>query len=194
VREERVTEPPRASIVVDATGRSARIARAHGARRVRGDRLAAAVWTSQADAGTATSVASVPDGWWYASPLPQGGRIEAFLTDADLLPRTWERRPQVTDASTTWLDRISGPGWVATGDAAAAFDPLSSQGIVTALLMGRAAGLAAAGELDPAEYEEEYASLFLEHLALRDAYYALETRWPDSPFWSRRGATVAAAV
>jgi flavin-dependent dehydrogenase len=175
-----------AEFVVDATGRSARIARSRGAHRIRSDRLVAAVWTSEADAGSATSVAAVPDGWWYTSPLPQGGSIEAFLTDADLLPRTWPRRPQITDAATTWLESISGDGWVATGDAAAAFDPLSSQGIVTALLMGRRSGLVAAGELDPAEYQREYAGLVLEHLALRDAYYALETRWPDAPFWARR--------
>ncbi len=54
--------------------------------------------------------------------------------------------------------------------------------------MGRRAGLVAAGELDPAEYEREYAGLVLEHLALRDAYYAMENRWPDAPFWARRGA------
>ncbi len=76
-----------------------------------------------------------------------GGRttspgITAFLTDADLLPRL---PGCVTDASTSWLDRIAGPGWAATGDAAAAFDPLSSQGIVTALVMGREAGRVAAG-------------------------------------------------
>jgi flavin-dependent dehydrogenase len=193
VRSERATDP-RASFVVDATGRSARIARTWGAQRVRTDRLVAAIWTSQEEGGHATSVAAVPDGWWYTSPVPRGGRIEAFLTDADLLPRTWARRPRITDAATTWLDRITGPGWLATGDAAAAFDPLSSQGIITALAMGRSAGLVAAGELDPALYEEEYTQLVLEHLALRDAYYALETRWPEEPFWSRRGVSSGAAV
>ena len=176
-----------ADFVIDATGRSARVARSRGASRIRSDALVAAVWTSEDDAGSATSVAAVPEGWWYTSPLPRGGRVEAFLTDSDLLPRAWERPPRITDAATTWLDRISGPGWVATGDAAAAFDPLSSQGILTALHMGRRAGLVAAGELDPTEYQREYAGIVLEHLALRDAYYALESRWPDSPFWARRG-------
>ena len=92
----------------------------------------------------------------------------------------------VTDASTSWLDRIAGPGWAATGDAAAAFDPLSSQGIVTALVMGREAGRVAAGTVRPEEYEAQYASLLEEHLALLKAYYGLERRWADSDFWRRR--------
>ncbi len=93
-----------AGLVIDATGRLSRIARSRGAHRIRSDGLVAAIWTSEAAAGSATSVAAVPDGWWYTSPLPQGGSIEAFLTDADLLPRTWPRRPLVTDAATTWID------------------------------------------------------------------------------------------
>ena len=74
----------------------------------------------------------------------------------------------------------------ATGDAAAAFDPLSSQGIVTALGMGREAGRLAAGDIAPSDYETQYAGLLEEHLALRDAYYGLERRWPEAEFWRRR--------
>ena len=105
------------------------------------------------------------------------------MTDADLLPRLPGR---VTDASTSWLDRMAGPGWAATGDAAAAFDPLSSQGIVTALVMGREAGRLAAGSQPRRNTSAQYASLLEEHLALREAYYGLERRWADSDFWRRR--------
>lgn len=181
VYRQRVTDVE-ADFVIDATGRSAHIARKRGARRIRSDRLVAAIWSTE-DSPPETTVTATPDGWRYEAP-----GIEVFLTDSDLLPRRWTRLPKLTDAATTWLDGISGEDWVATGDAAAAFDPLSSQGIVTALLMGRRAGLVAAGGFDPAAYEREYAELVLEHLALRDAYYALETRWPDAPFWKRRGA------
>ena len=87
--------------------------------------------------GSATTVVAAENGWAYTSP-----GIAAFLTDADLLPRM---AGCVTDASTSWLDRIVGAGWAATGDAAAAFDPLSSQGIVTGLGMGHEAGRVAAG-------------------------------------------------
>ena len=177
VVERRLRVAPAARFVIDASGRSARIARARGARRMRGDGLVA-VFRQTARTGSATTVVAAENGWAYTSP-----GIAAFLTDADLLPRM---AGCVTDASTSWLDRLAGAGWAATGDAAAAFDPLSSQGIVTALVMGREAGRVAAGTVSPEDYEAQYASLLEEHLALREAYYGLERRWPDSTFWRRR--------
>ena len=49
--------------------------------------------------------------------------------------------------------RPSGAGWLAAGDAAASFDPLSSQGILTAVLMGREA---ARHVDDPAAHAARY--------------------------------------
>jgi len=93
----------------------------------------------------------------------------------------------VTDAATAHLDRVGGDGWLATGDAAACFDPLSSQGILTAVLMGREAGSAVTeGAGAPARYAARYERLLAEHLAGRADYYELERRWPDAPFWARR--------
>ena len=177
VVRERLTRAPEAAFVIDATGRSARIARAFGARRERADRLVA-VFREAAVEGSSTAVVAYENGWSYSAP-----GITAFVTDADLLPKLPGR---VTDASTSWLDRLAGPGWAATGDAAVAFDPLSSQGIVTAIVMGREAGRLAAGEITAEEYDEEYASVLDEHLALRGAYYGLERRWPEAAFWRRR--------
>ncbi|MFJ2865952.1 hypothetical protein [Kitasatospora sp. NPDC087314] len=88
----------------------------------------------------------------------------------------------------------AGPGWVAAGDAALAFDPLSSQGIVTALHTGARAGRAVAD--CPADGGRTTAALadrtaFLDGIAA--AYrrnhantYDQEQRWPLSPFWRRR--------
>jgi flavin-dependent dehydrogenase len=177
VVDERVTRVPQAAFVIDATGRSARIARALGARRERADRLVA-VFRGAAVEGTSTTVVAHENGWSYSAP-----GITAFVTDADLLPHLPGR---VTDASTSWLDRLSGPGWAATGDAAVAFDPLSSQGIVSAIVMGREAGRLAAGEIKAEAYDEQYASVLEEHLALREAYYGLERRWAEADFWRRR--------
>ena len=176
--------------------------------------------TSNQDNDCTTLVESVADGWWYTTPVPGRRRVVAFLTDSDLLPpraartaRDWSRRlveapqirgqleasgarlhgsPAILDATVAHLDRTSGPGWVATGDAAVSFDPLSSQGILTALIMGREAGYALAailtrGDQQPLiDWGAEYARLLETHLRLRAAYYALERRWPDAPFWSRR--------
>jgi flavin-dependent dehydrogenase len=198
-RVNRAADAP-ARLVIDATGRTARIARSCGAQRRRLDRLVAVIWmleTERDDHDSTTTVTAVENGWWYATPLPDRKRIAAFLTDADLLPP----KPalpveldgyrvtgpsQVTDAATSHLDAIAGQGWLAVGDAAVAFDPLSSQGILTAALMGREAGRVAACPERLGEFAKSYAELLREHLALRASYYELEGRWPRSTFWARR--------
>jgi flavin-dependent dehydrogenase len=216
----------RVRFVIDAGGRTARFARAAGARRRRLDRLVAIVWplAGGRDRDATTTVEATRDGWWYTSPQPGGRRVVAFVTDADLLPRRRDRltagwwptapppghvaavvrdggyqpagKPQATDAATTCLEILGDPTWLATGDAAVSVDPLSSQGILTALAMGGEAGrAAAAAELggEPtrarAAYARRYSEVLRDYLALRAAYYALEKRWPDALFWSRRHGT-----
>ena len=79
--------------------------------------------------------------------------------------------------------------WLAVGDAAASFDPLSSQGLATAVLMGARAGDAIAHPDRAAAIEawvEAYAMLVAEHADLRTHYARLEQRWPNSAFWRRR--------
>jgi flavin-dependent dehydrogenase len=205
----------RARFLVDATGRGARFARAQGAVRRRLDRQVAIVWLLEAsddDPDSTTTIEAVENGWWYTHPVPGRRRIAAFLTDADLLPSPRDRPargwwpaarppahvsaivescrtngpPRIADAATTYLDRVTGPGWLAVGDAAVAFDPLASQGIVTALLMGYRAGRVAAGIETAEGFGDDYRLLHEEHLALRSAYYAIEHRWPRAPFWLRR--------
>jgi flavin-dependent dehydrogenase len=175
--------------------------------------------TAESDHDATTLVEAVARGWWYSTPVPRG-RVLAYMTDADLMPgrearaaSDWRRRiaqapsirqalassgcvlngsARIVDASVAHLDHLSGPGWLAAGDAAVSFDPLSSQGILTALVMGRRGGRALAAILtrgDPgplARYGADYARLLDVHLRLRAAYYGLEQRWPEAPFWSRR--------
>ena len=101
------------------------------------------------------------DGWWYSAWLPDGRLVVAFMTDADLLPKgqsqlqllagatsqtvhtrartsglSNERPLQWITAASEVLECSGGTGWLATGDAALSFDPLSSQGICRALQSG----------------------------------------------------------
>lgn len=195
-----------APLMVDASGRRAVPARRHGARLVTRDRLTAVVAVfgqSDADTDTTTTVESVESGWWYTSAIPGRRRVVAFLTDGDLL-RPQHRsvdgfvdhvgmthhisalvdgrpdHPRVVAAGTAHLDRPAGDGWIAVGDAAACFDPLSSQGILTAVLMG---GVVAE---PPEAYAARYEAIIEQYLAQQRATYALEQRWPDAPFWRRR--------
>ncbi|MFD5085230.1 FAD-dependent monooxygenase [Kitasatospora sp. NPDC058406] len=167
-----------------------------------------------------TLVEAVPHGWWYTTLVP-AGRLVAHLTDPDLADpalRTPEgfwhgvtrtdhvrRRvagydpaaapvPRWTPAHGLRLEPGAGPGWVAAGDAALAFDPLSSQGILTALHTGARAGRAVADCLtDPGRTAAALAGYtdFLDGIAA--AYtgnhalsYRQEQRWADQPFWRRR--------
>ncbi|MFF8233868.1 NAD(P)/FAD-dependent oxidoreductase [Streptomyces caelestis] len=164
-----------------------------------------------------TLVEAVPGGWWYTGRVP-AGRLVAHLTDTDLTDsslRTVEgflgalgtsrhirtrldgydpahaAAPRWTPAHGLRLSPAAGPGWIATGDAALAVDPLSSQGILNALHTGARAGRTVdrclSGETAAlAEY-----SLFLE--GITDIYerhhaetYGQEQRWPGHTFWERR--------
>jgi flavin-dependent dehydrogenase len=98
---------------------------------------------------------------------------------------------QVAPAESSRLDVIAGPGWLALGDAAAAYDPLSSHGIGSAMGSGFYGGHAAADLLagrDEARwaYLEVMQTTYGAYLDLQRRCYADERRWPDSPFWSRR--------
>jgi flavin-dependent dehydrogenase len=81
--------------------------------------------------------------------------------------------------------------WLATGDAAMAVDPLSSNGISYALISGAGVALAMdhwlSGDRSTSyTYENELDKEFEEYLRIRHNYYSMETRWPDATFWKRR--------
>lgn len=95
------------------------------------------------------------------------------------------------------LDPPYGEDWLAVGDAAGAYDPLTSQGIYKALAGGLQAGDAIARRLagesgDFAAYGESLARGWKEYLRLRSYLYTREARWPDQPFWQARQAKAAA--
>ncbi|WP_414449334.1 NAD(P)/FAD-dependent oxidoreductase [Burkholderia sp. 22PA0099] len=96
-------------------------------------------------------------------------------------------------AHTATQAAVAGEAWLAVGDAALAFDPLSSQGLFNALYTG----LAGADAVYRHDVEGVPAALdaYRQHIdGIRDAYlrnlsacYRMETRWADRPFWRRRG-------
>jgi flavin-dependent dehydrogenase len=169
-------EPLSVRIIVDATGRPARIARRLGAERRVTDRLAGLVCHLDLPEGPAvrtTLVEAVREGWWYTAPLPHGQAVAALMTDADLLrglgmdtvsdflSKLFATRhvsarlagarprgePRSFPAESHVLSQPHGIGWVAAGDAACAFDPLASLGIGYALTSGIQAARIADGWL-----------------------------------------------
>lgn len=210
----------RARFVIDATGRSGAFARAAGARREVIDRLVAfwRVLPAVGDADDhATLVESFPGGWAYTAAIPGGRRAVALLTDAGtpiaraarsaegfgaLLAATRHvhaaagcppaaEAPVATGAGTSRLPAPYGEGWLAVGDAALAVDPLSSQGIVTALYSAEKGAAAAYHALDGRtdalpKYAALLESIFTGYLHARAAAYSAERRWPGEPFWRSR--------
>jgi flavin-dependent dehydrogenase len=82
-----------ATILIDATGQTAQVGRAHGAGRLLLDRLVgiAGHWTG-IDPGERgyLLVEAAPEGWWYSAPLPsqshesQDQLMTMLMTDADV--------------------------------------------------------------------------------------------------------------
>jgi flavin-dependent dehydrogenase len=165
-----------------------------------------------------TYVEAVEDGWWYTSPVPGGRRLLAFHTDFDLpgarsiadrkmlLERAVANHELATvlsesgftpeefgftAAHSARLQPSAGPAWLAAGDAACSFDPLSSQGLLHALFTGLAAAEAADRYLSGgSDALPEYSqTLDKVHAAYRQQlthWYCAETRWSNAPFWQRR--------
>lgn len=217
---EKQTVYPR--FVVDATGRSAKIARNAGAKRISYDALTGIAGRFKIDNSIAlpyyTHIQAVETGWWYAAVLSNNIVVTVYMTDADLIDKKnqqlagyWEILGQASiirslfpkeytperislctqPAITSHLTKICGNNWLAVGDAAYTFDPISSYGIASALGSGFYAGNAIADYLSGAKealmaYQYLAEKAFATYLSLWKNQYADEIRWPKSPFWTRR--------
>jgi flavin-dependent dehydrogenase len=164
-----------------------------------------------------TLVEASADGWWYSAALPGSRLLVAWMSDTDLIraaglrdPEAWQLRlgmagptrarvaggtpagtPRIWGAGSQHLTMIQGEAWVAAGDAACSWDPLSSAGILKALRTGRLAAFVALDFMDGRpETARRYAGILQrEHAAYREArawFYRQEGRWRDAPFWARR--------
>ena len=180
---------------------------------------------AEPDRDTSTFVESVAEGWWYTAPLPGGVRVVAFFTDGDLescgqgardvgfqdlLARTGHLKdlitaakyrpitePQAAPSFSGALEEFVGTDWLAVGDAATCFDPLSSQGIYSAIHHGIVAGEALVRHLKTSEtgqdslqdYRECVLRVYQTYLRNRGIYYASEQRFNHHEFWRRRATS-----
>ncbi|MCH8620005.1 tryptophan 7-halogenase [Undibacterium sp. TS12] len=175
------------------------------------------------DSAGVSHICAEEGGWWYTSSLPGRGRIVGFYTDADL-PQAGQcshqtgllQRLNSNIALTVYLqeqgfvpgnhhgfcaahsampDSVAGTNWLAVGDAALSFDPLSSQGIFNALYTGLAAAEAVShyDAAAQADYAAELASIQAAYLQHLKVWYQQEQRWAEQPFWQRRNASLMTA-
>ncbi|MCH7800625.1 MAG: NAD(P)/FAD-dependent oxidoreductase [Chloroflexi bacterium] len=165
-----------------------------------------------------TMLEAVGYGWWYAAKLSDRRLAVAVASDPEFLQQAELHRKDnwlahvnetchisaalagcsliedsltVKSAPSFLLDRVTGDSWLAVGDAASAYDPISSQGIYKALSDGLGAVDAIVAFLGGdanglRDYQSYVAAGFDDYLANRNFLYGLENRWADSPFWKRR--------
>lgn len=171
----------------------------------------------QTDQDGRTFIEACEDGWWYSVLLPAQGRLVIFMTDLDLVNKrellsingfglrlfstrhisslykqhayVIQQRPRGVDASSKHLQQFAGSNWLAVGDAAMSFDPLSSQGISNALYTGLYAAemIVKSGctDLLP-QYNRHLSAIYQAYLCYREIYYSNEPRWSNRTFWQRR--------
>lgn len=162
-------------------------------------------------------------GWWYAAKLPGRRMIATLAVEPSqhrhfAAPRAWLPAMRATRHVAGWLERghavlapdywlatalapsailsrVAGNRWLAVGDAASAYDPVSAQGIVKALCDGEAAAdaiaacFAGAGQAPLFAYQDGVFARFRDYLRLRRQLYGLERRWLKATFWRNRLAS-----
>ena len=166
---------------------------------------------------TYTLVEAWEEGWWYSTLVPDEKLAVVCMSDNDVVKKrhlnssaAWfelmnqtryvkgrvqqaepHGAPAVHAAYSHRLERMVGDAWLAVGDAATTFDPLSSLGIFKGLQSGILASYAigdyfkgSSASLE--KYEAILAREFEEYLSTRTEYYRQERRWESSPFWQRR--------
>ena len=201
-------------MLVDATGRKAMLASRLGGQADVADRLIGSVsFCENSEIAQWTLIEAVEDGWWYSVPLPGAGMVFAYMTDSDLwmdrnwhellqlAPLTFERAgsrhipppSQIVSAASVLRGPVTGGDWIAIGDAALAFDPLSGQGVFKSIETGSRCCSTIARYFDGdssalAEYETWVKETYRAYLSMRAQFYSSVVRWPASRFWKRRAS------
>ena len=211
-----------AKFLVDATGRAARMARSIGSKLIVYDDLISIIGIFEGSSDSADSdmtVESTADGWWYLVPLTDRKFLAAFMTDSDIFQKVhqsaatyWSTmikntryissivgeipqkvKIEMRNSRISRLDRFFGKQWIAIGDAAFSFDPLSGDGIIRAIDSGTESAELILHASNSSEgfdhYSTRLVNRFNSYLAIRRDYYSFEQRWKSSSFWSRRQQT-----
>lgn len=203
-------------VLIDASGRSASLARMLGGQvMVEDDLVCRWCYGSGSAQQGITFIEAVEDGWWYTAPLPNDRRVLAFHTTRELMAQRGEGwlnptedtlelkrvlhtagfqpqgRDRVVAAHSARLAPFAGHAWLAAGDAALSFDPLSSQGLLNALFTGLASAEATDRFLsgEAAAFTEYSETLHGVHSAYRShlrQWYGMEQRWPEALFWKAK--------
>lgn len=210
--------------LVDATGRAAwLVRRVADAPRKRNTQMAVAGWVlgTPGTVERVTRVKSVENGWWYTAPLPGRQRVIVFHGMPDSVSHLM-RQPgeflqlarqaglidhatanaerlaplQSCDASVGLSPNVAGKRWLAVGDAALSFDPLSSQGMHFAFYSAIKARDAVCNAVRAADEQDAYLAMeryctqisdvFEVNQRTRFLFYNQEARYRHAPYWQEQ--------
>ncbi|WP_298513844.1 tryptophan 7-halogenase [uncultured Kordia sp.] len=207
-----------ADFVIDASGRQSRFARNLGIKREVEDKLIAC-WISLPNTAvnTMSTISASKNGWWYSAVTPNNKRVIAYHTDADIIEKSELKTTAsllefakenneisallngetttiefhgIVAANSTKLSQVAGEKWVAIGDAAISFDPLSSQGMFNAMAsaMQLRALIQQFGFTDTIQsrYTTQITHIWQHYLKHKSIFYQVEQRWKTTEFWKRR--------
>ena len=206
-------EMARAGFVALAVGRTAGGAGLHLKRVPLNDHVCLVAFLEGVPRDNRTMVEAVAEGWIYAAALPGNRTVVALTTRAGLVPRTaalrmrfWEaaidrsiliapaiiglaaaRSVSVANSRASVARRVGGQRWCAVGDARLAPDPLSGQGLLSALNDAAfVAGmlLQSRGDDIAGEFRTRSRQDTANHAAAAAAVYGGERRFAAEPFWA----------
>ncbi|KAA3621725.1 MAG: NAD(P)/FAD-dependent oxidoreductase [Bacteroidetes bacterium] len=162
-----------------------------------------------------THLEAVEYGWWYTAKLPDNSMLVTLYSTKEIIqseklnsPDQWleylkntphtydlvqsmeivDNPPKGFPAPSYCLDKCAGKNWLAIGDAASAYDPITSRGITKSLLNAEVSANIVAKRLnniipDCQEVHNHIKLSYDRYLEERQYYYGLEKRWKDSIFW-----------
>ncbi len=224
--KNRTTTIFNADFVIDATGRSAHFAKSLQIKRTSLDTLISCwITLPNKEENAMSTIVSDKNGWWYTAVLPNNQRVLSYQTDADLFEKSIFKNIDsflelikknkriysyvekaidqlqfhgTVSANSTKLDKVAGKQWLALGDAAISFDPLSSQGMFNAMACAMQVTellkhFNFIKEYDIAKvyrfsemYTSQINSIWKHYVKHKDLLYGAESRWKDAAFWKRR--------
>lgn len=209
------------SVLIDASGRSSVVTSKLNIKKNVLDRLVCewGVLPTTDHFNGMSYIEAEYSGWWYAAPIPDNRFIISYYTDSDLrksiiggdiekltqrvsnlsiMPCLLNKCSKTIDnygftaARSVINDASVGNRWIAVGDAAVCFDPISSQGIFNALYTGLVAAKALNEYLFSGNtqalcnYQKRIDSIVTAYMRHYRIYYTYQILWSDSVFWQRR--------
>jgi len=215
----------RARFLVDATGRSALLA-GRKERRAPATLALYAYWRNTDIEGDETRVEAGPDMWFWGAPLPDGTFNATVLLDADqrriggrqalesrycsLLAQSMLLHPCLRGTlvgpvmacnASPYLDTHPvGTDFIKIGAAAFTIDPLSSQGVQTAMRSAHQGSIVVHTLLTIPHntqvacqfYRDRLSETVAQHARWAAQHYAEPTAFVERPFWCKRAASAEA--